>query len=543
MIVVFNKKGITKEQLDSYGNLPRVGSQAFQIFAYFDGVDISNYGSAYIKLYRPDYSGSAYPILFMTLGDLTFDSSKGASSNYLQNGQTYPGFVFDFSKVRDTKGTASLSDDTVVTLLDTPGQWRAVITLVSKTKISNVVGSVSFNVGGVPANEDETEIDLDIVISTMADVLAEKLDKESAYYVREVSGFEAKAVAGQLPGSICVKDSIVFDESNTSFYKLNAVTENESEPGFVYCSSYTKTSLNISNLVPYSGANQALDLGNNYLGASALTVRNNGEEHDNLPQLSLPSITIYKDKMVQAKYGGANSISTSILLFPQMLPETTLGTGETIATHEWCSKNWVSNISIEADQSTPYTYIFSLKDETGFVHSSASITLTSEQIVADLESYVDTAIENASISILADAKDYTDGAINGAVTELTNNINNGTIKAGKTSFSDGWQTKSASSLMNLAQDKTYHLIFKDTSTTGNNTFVDFGLCYISNNANDITEKYVKTKSLTWSGSTIGTDNEYNLVIMSTSSNAVIFIIRGSSALPLFEGTLYYKEIK
>lgn len=442
MIVVFNKKGITKEQLDSYGNLPRVGSQAFQIFAYFDGVDISNYGSAYIKLYRPDYSGSAYPILFMTLGDLTFDSSKGASSNYLQNGQTYRGFLFDFSKVRDTKGTASLSDDTVVTLLDTPGQWRAVITLVSKTKISNVVGSVSFNVGGVPTNDDETDVDLDVVISTMADVIAEKLDKESAYYVREVSGFETKAATGQLPGSICVKDSVVFDESNTSFYKLNTVTENESEPGSVYCSSYTKTSL-------------------------------------------------------------------------------------------------VHNIRITADPNTPYTYVFSLVDINGIIISSDSITLTSEQVVADLESYVDTAIENASTSILADAKDYTDGA----VTNLTNNIANGTIKPGKTSFSDGWQTKSASSLMSLAEDKTYHLIFKDTSTTGNNTFVDFGICYISNNGSDIIEKYVKTKSITWSGTTMGTDNEYNLVIMSTSSNALIFIIRGSSTLPLSEGTLYYKEIK
>lgn len=241
MIAVFNKKGITKEQLNSYGNLPRVGSQTFQIFAYFDGIDISNYGSAYIKLYRPDYNGSAYPILFMTKADLTFHSSSGITSNYLHNGQTYTGFIFDFAKIKDTKGTSSLSDDVIVTLLDTPGEWKAVITLVSTGEVSNVVGSISFNVSGVPTGDDEeTEIGLDVVISTMADIVADKLDRESVYYVREISNFEAKAAAGQLPQTIFVEGSIVFDESNNSFYKINTVSENVSETGHVYCSNYTK---------------------------------------------------------------------------------------------------------------------------------------------------------------------------------------------------------------------------------------------------------------------------------------------------------------
>ena len=341
MIVVFNKKGITKEQLDSYGNLPRVGSQAFQIFAYFDDVEMSNYGSAYIKLYRPDYSGSAYPILFMTLADLTFHTASNVSSNYLRDGQTYRGFLFDFSKVKDTKGTETLSDDTIVTLLDTPGQWKAVITLVSKTKVANVVGSISFNVGGVPSeDDDETEIDLDVVISTLGDALAEKLDTNSVYYVRDISGFEAKAEAGQLPETVFVDDCLVFDESNTSFYKINTVSENESNPGYVYCSNYTKFSIDVSNLVPYTGATRNIALGDHTLYLTKIIVSNNGTSNNTATSPhGVPNITITKDSISYMK--PLSAVTNSLLKFPEMTMETVLGGGEIIGTQEWTTRNFV----------------------------------------------------------------------------------------------------------------------------------------------------------------------------------------------------------
>lgn len=358
MIVVFNKKGITKEQLDSYGNLPRVGSQAFQIFAYFDGVELSNYGSAYIKLYRPDFSGSAYPILFMTLADLTFHSSMNVSSNYLHDGQTYKGFLFDFSKVKDTKGTASLDDDTIVTLLDTPGQWRAVITLVSKTKVSNVVGSVSFNVGGVPIDEDETEIDLDIVISTLADAVAGKLDSNSEFYGRVVSNFVTKAESGQLPVLYFTPGSVIFDDVNKHFYKINTVTLNSNDEDYVFCTDYT---------------------------------------------------------VVGALNGDVDA--------------------------------YAETIEASADLTVPYRYNFSLKNGNDTVISTASIDLASQEVQADLEAYV-----------------------NNAVVALKNQIENGTIQAAKTKFSDEFTRLDSTTL----GPGTVHISVVPNPDYPN-TILDFGL--------------------------------------------------------------------
>lgn len=164
MIVVFDKRGVVKEQLMDYGNAPRVGSQTFQIFAYFNEVNLANYDIAYIKLQRPDLGDSDYPVLFMTKADLTFDSTKTNShSNYFENGEEYPGFLFDFSKIVDVENNGS-----VVTLLDTPGLWKATITLVSSKKVANVVGVVTFEVGGVSAPEEPTYVGIDTVMNNFA---------------------------------------------------------------------------------------------------------------------------------------------------------------------------------------------------------------------------------------------------------------------------------------------------------------------------------------------------------------------------------------
>jgi len=423
MIAVFNKKGITKEQLNSYGNLPRVGSQTFQIFAYFDGIDISNYGSAYIKLYRPDYKGSAYPILFMTKADLTFHSSSGVTSNYLHNGQTYPGFIFDFAKIKDTKGTSSLSDDVIVTLLDTPGEWKAVITLVSTGEVSNVVGSISFNVSGIPAEDDEeTEIGLDVVISTMADIVADKLDRESVYYVREISNFEAKAAAGQLPQTIFVEGSIVFDEINNSFYKINTVSENVSEAGHVYCSSYTK----LIDPVPYTGANKDVDLGSHDFGARNVVTFGYIQAKGGvvIGNINSPNVIIFNSSSEGGKSTTIQPGTTTshiILTLPN--------TAGTFATQEWADAQYAKTIEVGADGNVPYRYNFSLKNDDGTVISTTYVDLASESVQADLESYVNTQLASYLPLSAGSTKPLT-GSLYFGTNEANFNASDGTNASG-----------------------------------------------------------------------------------------------------------------
>ena len=252
MIVCFNKKGVIKEQLDNYGNSPRVGSQNFQIFAYFDGITMANYGSAYIKLQRPDINGSSYPIMFMVEANLHYQSMQNVSSNYFTPGQTYKGYLFDFSKVVDNDLPTGKN---IVTLLDTPGQWKATITLISRTKVANVVGTMTFNVSGVASDENETEISFDIITHNMSTAIASKIDADSDFYVRTVDNFVSKAESGELLAPYFEAGSIVFDKTTNNFYKINSVEpNNESEDpdnDYVFCNDYTMVSIGLDNLRNY----------------------------------------------------------------------------------------------------------------------------------------------------------------------------------------------------------------------------------------------------------------------------------------------------
>ena len=248
MLVCFDKNGVLKEQLDSYGNLPRVGSQLFKIFAYFKDVDLTNYGAAYIKLQRPDLSDSEYPVLFMMQVDLTYNPNVIAPSvsNYFSaNGgpnddDTYPCYLFDFSTIVDTMKTQTTDDDQIVTLLDTPGQWQATITLISTvTGASNVVGTISFNVGGAVSSEQETQIDFDIVTHNIATIIATKLESKSTYYMRSMDGFETAADDGTLPKSIFSYPNLtVWDRTEKALYLITNLDDGIDDDH--YSATYTK---------------------------------------------------------------------------------------------------------------------------------------------------------------------------------------------------------------------------------------------------------------------------------------------------------------
>lgn len=247
MLVCFDKKGVLKEQLDSYGNLPRVGSQTFKIFAYFKDIDLTNYGAAYIRLQRPDLSDSAYPIMFMAQADLIYDPTiiSPSTAEYFAAGAgpkdgAYPCYLFDFKTIVNTGDASDPNDDHIVNLLDTPGQWQATVTLLNTTSgAANVVGTISFNVDG-PASEDEeeTEISFDVITHNMATAIATKLNANSTYYIRSIDNFETAAVAGTLPKGIFPYTNItVWDRIAKAFYKIDSLTEKDDD---YYYATFTK---------------------------------------------------------------------------------------------------------------------------------------------------------------------------------------------------------------------------------------------------------------------------------------------------------------
>lgn len=218
MLLWFNKKGVLKEQLDSYGNIPRVGSQAFQICAYFDGVDLSKISDAHIRLERPDFTGSKYPVMFMVPVDFTYEEDADGKSQYFKVGGgpnpdgTYPCYLFDFSTFISNAGTPDdYEDDKIVTLLDTPGLWKATLTLVGDSGVYNVVGTVTFNVDGGEGSEEENEADISAMLNNFADALARKLNIRNGIVVlhdipQDLSGYE--------------EGQIFFIETENKFYKL-----------------------------------------------------------------------------------------------------------------------------------------------------------------------------------------------------------------------------------------------------------------------------------------------------------------------------------
>lgn len=221
MLVWFNKKGILKEQLDSYGNLPRVGSQDFKIFAYFDGLDVPNtFADAYIRLEKPDYAGSRYPMINMQFVYLDFQTgvADGESLFFRPQGGpgpngTYPCFVFDFGTIKDVVDEEDVSDDITITLLDTPGLWKAVITLVGNSSLFNVVGTMTFDVGGDDGDEEGNELDPSVIIERMITQLANKLNIRNGIVVLQ---HLSDATSGYTEGQI------FYIEDTRLFYRLQS---------------------------------------------------------------------------------------------------------------------------------------------------------------------------------------------------------------------------------------------------------------------------------------------------------------------------------
>lgn len=166
MWVYFDKNGVVKEILE-YGNPARAGTTNFEIFAYFDRNPQDKYFPvASVKLYKPDFYGTAYPSLLMTEETFVFKpDSETEQPKFFKNGEEYTGFYFDFGKF--------VENEEVTVLLDTPGIWRAIITLFGDN-YRNVIGEIAFNVQPGISTSDESNVSIDQVIDLIYDALAKQ---------------------------------------------------------------------------------------------------------------------------------------------------------------------------------------------------------------------------------------------------------------------------------------------------------------------------------------------------------------------------------
>ena len=180
MWLYFNSNGTLVESLE-HGPAARAGTTDFQIFAYFQGVDLAINSLATIKLFKPDLTHSSYPLLAMRRADLKYEKKAGENSSYFaedggpHGDGIYPGFLFDFSNFS--------GDQNVAILLDTPGLWEAVISLYGIDHIISVQGTSTFNVQYGNVNNDGTEISFDEIMASFSLVIAGKLNIEDGIVV------------------------------------------------------------------------------------------------------------------------------------------------------------------------------------------------------------------------------------------------------------------------------------------------------------------------------------------------------------------------
>lgn len=211
MWLYFNSTGQLLETLE-HGNPARAGSTDFEIFAFFEGVNIDvSYDEAMIKFYKPDFNHSSYDLLGMTQTAKTFHLLEDEHSIHFQDGQEYVGYYFDFSNF-------SLEEEMPI-LLDTPGLWEAVIALLGAGGQIDVQGKATFSVENTNYNEDETKLALDTVLSNIFLQLAQKLNIKSGRYMRVVDGFDSFALHGFPETEFSVGD-VIYNKEDNCFYRL-----------------------------------------------------------------------------------------------------------------------------------------------------------------------------------------------------------------------------------------------------------------------------------------------------------------------------------
>ena len=101
MYLYFNKNGQLLERLE-HGPQARAGSTNFEIFAYFEGLNVDTlYTDATLTLIKPDFDRSIEGNLYMPfVNDVKYEIADGENPTHFVNGKTYKGFYFSYKKVQ-----------------------------------------------------------------------------------------------------------------------------------------------------------------------------------------------------------------------------------------------------------------------------------------------------------------------------------------------------------------------------------------------------------------------------------------------------------
>ena len=209
MWLYFNNKGQLITALE-HGSPARAGTTNFQIFAVFEGVNADNISdiSATIKLKKPDLTGSEYPILLMDNASADFsligdEVQHPDSVAPFQVGTKYYGFLFDFANFN--------TDQSTEILLDTPGLWEAIITLITGVGMYSVQGVATFDVGGT-GTETPTHITYEIIINQMISMLGDKVNFNQV--ILAVNNISEIVVEGYEEGQM------FYDKTTNIFYEI-----------------------------------------------------------------------------------------------------------------------------------------------------------------------------------------------------------------------------------------------------------------------------------------------------------------------------------
>lgn len=211
MWLYFDSTGSLKEILE-HGSPARTGSTNFEIFAFFEDLDIlTDYGSATLKLLKPvsayDETASAYYPISMTIKTITFEQlDSELNLEYFSNNTSYTGYYFNFN-VED--------DDEALILLDTPGIWHAIISLFGLDGTISVQGDAEFNVQDTGYSETETTLPDGYTIDSIYQDLARKLNIKSNGYIKVVSTIDMT-----FDTDIYNEGDVLFAKAENAFYRL-----------------------------------------------------------------------------------------------------------------------------------------------------------------------------------------------------------------------------------------------------------------------------------------------------------------------------------
>lgn len=191
MWLYFDDTGALIKSLE-HGPAARVGTTNFQVFAFFDNLDVYEFNTATIKFIKDDFNTSSHPMLFMNLvrnAPFVLNATNNETEQNVQPfvpGHKYTGFLFDFANFSGGQD--------VSVLLDTPGKWHAVITLytsvpsqddeegtiVASDSMYYVQGTVEFYVEGPLLETDPYVASLDDLVGN----IAREMSVKKVYFVR-----------------------------------------------------------------------------------------------------------------------------------------------------------------------------------------------------------------------------------------------------------------------------------------------------------------------------------------------------------------------